>query len=246
MLKQIGRIHTYNQFLETYKWAKEVGFTNINVDLMLGLPNQTISDLKESLEAVIELDVTHISVYSLMIEEGTIIYKLLEENKIKLPNEDTERKMYWYVKNTLELNGYNHYEISNFAKKNKKSKHNMNCWNQEEYIGLGLAAHSYLDGKRFSNTNNLKQYIQNISNKNIEEIQTLADKQNEFMLLGLRKIDGIDIAKFKQKYGQNPIYLYRKKLNKLVEEGLITIDLDRIKLTNKGLDFANLVFEEFV
>lgn len=246
LLKQIGRIHTYEEFLETYNMAKEVGFENINVDLMLGLPNQTIKDLKDSLEKVIRLGATHISVYSLIVEEGTVISKLLDEEKIELPSEETEREMYWYVKNTLELNGYKHYEISNFAKENKYSKHNMNCWKQEEYIGLGVAAHSYLNDTRFSNANNIEDYINNVENKEIEEAQTLEDKQNEFMLLGLRMLNGVDIASFKQKFGQNPIYLYRDRLNKLVEDGLVVIDLNHIKLTNKGLDLANLVFEEFI
>ncbi len=246
LLKQIGRIHTYEEFLETYNMAKEVRFENINVDLMLGLPNQTIKDLKDSLEKVIRLGATHISVYSLIVEEETVISKLLDEGKIELPSEETEREMYWYVKNTLELNGYKHYEISNFAKENKYSKHNMNCWKQEEYIGLGVAAHSYLNDTRFSNGNNIEDYINNVENKEIEEIQTLGDKQNEFMLLGLRMIDGVDIASFKQKFGQNPIYLYRDRLNKLVEDGLVVVDLNHIKLTNKGLDLANLVFEEFI
>lgn len=246
LLKQIGRIHTYEEFLNTYAWAKQVGFENINVDLMLGLPNQTINDLKESLNTVIKLNATHISVYSLIVEEGTVISKLIDEEKIELPSEETEREMYWYVKNTLELNGYKHYEISNFAKENKQSKHNMNCWNQEEYIGLGVAAHSYLNDTRFSNSNNIEDYINNAENKDIEEIQSLEDRQNEFMLLGFRKIDGVDIARFKQKFGQNPIYLYKDKLNELVEEGLVVVDLNHIRLTNKGLDLANLVFEEFV
>lgn len=252
LLKQIGRIHTYEEFLKTYELAKEVGFTNINVDLMLGLPNQTIEDLKESLETVIKLDASHISVYSLIVEEGTPISKLLDDGKLKLPDEELERQMYWYVKNTLELNGYKHYEISNFAKENKESRHNMNCWNQEEYIGFGVDAHSYLNNVRYSNTANLKSYIQNIEkayfekNKNIEEVQDIKMSQNEFMMLGLRKIDGVDISKFKEKYVQNPIFLYKDKLNKLVNEGLIEVTLNNIRLTNKGLDLANLVFEEFV
>lgn len=246
LLKQIGRIHTYKEFLDTYNCAKQVGFENINVDLMLGLPNQTIKDLKDSLEKVIKLGATHISVYSLIVEEGTVIFKLLDEEKIQLPSEETEREMYWYVKNTLELNGYKHYEISNFAKENKYSKHNVNCWKQEEYIGLGVAAHSYLNDTRFSNENNIENYINNVDNKEVEEVQTMEDKQNEFMLLGLRMLNGVDIAMFKQKFGQNPIYLYRDSLSELVEEGLVVVDLNHIRLTNKGLDLANLVFEEFV
>jgi len=252
ILKLLGRIHTYEEFLNTYNLAKEVGFDNINIDLMLGLPKQSIEDLKESLNKIILLNPNHISTYSLIVEEGTNIYNQLENNELKLPDEELERNMYWYVKNTLELNGYNHYEISNFSKKGKESKHNMNCWNQKEYIGFGIAAHSYINNIRFSNTNNLEEYIKNVNNneleknKIIEEEQTVEDIKNEFMMLGFRKIEGVDITKFKEKFVDNPIFIYKEKLNKLVKEGLIEIDLNNIRLTNKGIDFANLVFEEFI
>lgn len=252
ILKKIGRIHTYQEFLEIYKLARETGFKNINIDLMIGIPGQKIGDLKNTLQDIIKLEPEHISVYSLIIEENTPIEKMLENGEIKLPDEDLERNMYWYVKNTLELNGYNHYEISNFAKLGKESRHNLNCWNQEEYIGFGVAAHSYLNGIRFSNTINVEEYIQHIENNRkeeniqIEENQSLEDKKNEFMMLGFRKIQGVDIARFKEKFIDNPIFLYRENLNKLVEEGLIEVDLNHIKLTNKGIDLANLVFEEFV
>lgn len=252
VLKKIGRIHTYQEFLEIYKLARETGFKNINIDLMIGIPGQKIGDLKNTLQDIIKLEPEHISVYSLIIEENTPIEKMLENGEIKLPDEDLERNMYWYVKNTLELNGYNHYEISNFAKLGKESRHNLNCWNQEEYIGFGVAAHSYLNGIRFSNTINVEEYIQHLENNRkeeniqIEESQSLEDKKNEFMMLGFRKIQGVDIARFKEKFIDNPIFLYREKLNKLVEEGLIEVDLNHIKLTNKGIDLANLVFEEFV
>ena len=252
ILQNIGRIHTYEDFLNTYKLAKEVGFKNINVDLMIGLPNQTIQDLKASLKKIIKLNPNHISIYSLIVEEGTIIEKLLNEGKITLPKEEQERRMYWYVKDTLELNGYHHYEISNFSKEGKESRHNLNCWNQEEYVGFGVGAHSYINNIRFSNTKSIEEYIKNITNnckeKNmiIEEKQSLQDKENEFMLLGFRKIEGIEITKFKEKFIENPIFLYKERLQKLEKEGLINIDLNNIKLTNKGLDLANIVFEEFI
>ena len=254
LLKQIGRIHTYEEFLDTYNLAKKVGFKNINIDLMLGLPNQSIEDLKESLEKIVTLNPNHISVYSLIIEEGTPISKLLEEGKIQLPEEDEERRMYWYVKNFLELNGYNHYEISNFSKKGEESKHNMNCWNQEEYVGFGVAAHSYINGVRYSNTEKIEKYIENIQRLHntketiyeIHEKQTIKDKQKEYMLLGLRKIEGVSIAKFKEKFVENPIFLFRKELDILSKENLLEIDGDKIRLTSKGLDLANQVWEEFV
>lgn len=252
LLKQIGRIHKFEDFLDTYNLAKEVGFDNINVDLMIALPKQTIEDIKKSLGEIVSLSPNHISVYSLIVEEGTLIEKQIEEGKIKLPSDEEERRMYWYVKDFLELHGYKHYEISNFSKEGKESKHNLNCWNQEEYIGFGLAAHSYIDGIRFCNTSNLEEYIDNIKNnslcrnREVEERQKKEDKEKEFMMLGFRKIEGVDISKFKEKYGENPIFLFRKELDKLVSEGLIEVDLNNIRLTNKGLDLANIVFEEFI
>ncbi len=250
LLKLIGRIHDYRQFINTYNWAIETGFTNINIDLMLGLPNQTIQDLKQSLQNVVNLkpEPKHISVYSLIVEEGTQIEKKINEGELQLPDENEERNQYNYTKNYLELNGYKHYEISNFAKKGFESKHNMNCWKQKQYIGFGLSAHSYIKGYRYSNTCNLQEYLNNNSTdvKIIHEKQNIDDMKKEYMLLGLRKIDGIKISEFKEKFGENPIYIFRKELKKLIEQKLLIIDLDDIKLTRKGLDFANLVWEEFV
>lgn len=263
ILETIGRIHNYKQFLDTYKWAKEAGFKNINVDLMLGLPGQDIETLKESLENIVNLQPmpNHISVYSLIVEEGTKIEQNINLGKLKLPDDEEERKQYHYTKNYLELNGYKHYEISNFAKPGFESKHNMNCWKQKQYVGFGVAAHSYVNGVRYANTSDLKEYL-NVnyvesendlkyrknfkSIKIIEENQNKLDMEKEFMMLGLRKLDGVSISKFEQKFGENPIYLFRNELQKLVEEDLLEVDLDDIRLTRKGLDLANLVWEEFV
>lgn len=252
LLKQIGRIHTYEEFLNCYKLVSKSKIDNINVDLMLALPNQTIEDLEESLQKVINLKPNHISLYSLILEEGTKLEKMVSENIVKLPEEDMEREMYWKTKRILEKNGYNHYEISNFAKEGYKSKHNMNCWSQKEYLGFGVAAHSYVNRKRYCNINNIEEYVSNIkkgkieNNRTVCEIQNKIDEQKEFMMLGLRKIDGIDIQEFKNKFVENPIYVFHKELEELVNEDLVEIDLDKIKLTNKGLDFANLVWEKFV
>lgn len=252
LLKKIGRIHNYEDFLTTYNLARKIGFNNINVDLMLGLPSQTLEVLQESLENVIKLKPEHISVYSLIVEGDTKIEKMLSENKIQLPEEDIERKMYWMVKEKLEEASYIHYEISNFAKKGYKSKHNWNCWKQKEYLGFGVSAHSYINNKRFCNMSLIEEYIRNIedgkidNNKKMLEEQTIEDKKKEYMLLALRKIEGVKIQEFKNLFIDDPIFLYRKELEKLVKEELIEIDGDYIKLTSKGLDFANLVWEEFV
>mgnify|MGYP001852755386 CR=1 FL=1 len=278
ILKTIGRIHNFEDFLKAYNLVVEEGFENINVDLMLGLPLQTIEDIKQSINEVLNLKLKpkHISIYSLIVEENTQLDKMLDEGKITLPNDEYERKEYAYTKNTLELNGYKHYEISNFAQEGYESKHNVNCWKQKEYIGLGVAAHSYINGIRFSNTTNLPKYLKNekfeipnekeieelkkkidkqnneyklplkIGIKTIHEIQNEEDMQNEYMILGLRMLEGVKISEFKQKFVENPIYLFRKELEKLVDEQLIEIDLDNIKLTRKGLDLANIVWKEFI
>ncbi len=256
ILKQIGRIHCYDDFLNTYKMAREVGFKNINVDVMIGLPNQKILDVKNSLEKIIKLEPeppNHISVYSLIVEENTPIEKMLESGELELPDEELERNMYWYVKNFLELNGYKHYEISNFAKLGNESKHNLDCWNQKEYVGFGVAAHSYIDDVRYGNIGNVEEYIKNCENgefgknKVIDEVENdIFSKEKEFMLIGLRKIEGVLIQDFKNKFGENPIFVFKDELKKLVDENLLIVDFDRIKLTNKGLDLANIVWKNFV
>ena len=252
LLKMLGRIHTYEEFLKCSNMARNIGFKNINVDLMLGLPSQTLDDINKSMKRIINLKPEHVSVYSLIIEDGTKLARDVENGKLILPEEEIERNMYWKVKQTLENNGYIHYEISNFAKKGYESKHNMNCWSQKEYLGFGASAHSYFKSMRYSNIEDIEEYIDNISkgkieqNKKVHEIQTVEDSKKEYMLLGLRKIDGVNITEFKNKFVDNPIYLFKKELSRLACEKLIEIDENRIKLTDKGLDLANIVWEEFV
>lgn len=252
LLKLIGRIHTFEEFLDVYGAAYEVGFKNINVDLMLALPTQTLDEIIGSVRKVVALRPEHISLYSLILEEGTLLEKKISSGELELLDERLERQMYWRTKEILEQNGYEHYEISNFAKKGYSSKHNVNCWKQNEYFGFGVAAHSYFKGKRFSREKDLNSYIKNIENKDfeknitIEEIQDREATAKEYMMLGLRKIDGISISEFERKFEINPLFYFRFEISKLEEKGLIEVDLDNIKLTKKGLDFANYVFEEFI
>lgn len=252
ILQQIGRIHTYKEFLNTYQLARQIGFENINVDLMIGLPNQTLKIVEESLDKILSLNPEHICVYSLIVEENTPLAKEIEKGKYILPAQEQERAMYWLVKDTLQKNGYNHDEISNFAKPNKESRHNVNCWKQKEYLGFGVAAHSYLKQVRYSNTENLEEYIQNIrknkmeENRTIQEVQTKQMQMQEYMLLGLRKLEGIAILEFREKFQEDPIKIYAKELKKLEQQKLISINREKIKLTNRGLDLANWVWEEFI
>ena len=252
ILKTIGRIHTYKDFLDTYNLARDLGFNNINVDLMINLPGQTMEDVKKSIRNIIALKPEHISVYSLILEENTKLYEMVNSNELTLSSDETEREMYWYIKQKLEENKYIHYEISNFAKEGYESKHNLDCWKQKEYIGVGLGASSYMDKKRYSNTDDLQEYIFNIENNKtnlnliLEEVQSEELEMNEYIMLGLRKIDGINIKDFNEKFNQNIISKYERTFERLAHEDLIQIDDKRIKLTDKGIDLANLVWEEFV
>ena len=252
LLTQLGRIHSYQEFETTYLLARKIGFNNINIDFMIGLPNQTIEDIKESLQKIKKLNPEHVSVYSLIVEENTILSKQIEEGTLKLPEENKEREMYWTVKNFLEENGYNHYEISNFAKPNRESRHNMDCWNQKEYFGFGVAAHSYVDNVRFSNITDLNSYIENYKHNEPEKNFVFHEKENyldtmkEYLLLGFRKIKGVSKKDFENKF-QLPIEsIFKLELEELKEKGLILENEDTYYLSDKGIDFANLVFEKFV
>ena len=246
ILKEIGRIHTYEEFLNNYNLARNLGFKNINVDLMLALPGETEDSIAIQVSEIINLKPEHISLYSLIVEENTKIKQMLEESKIKLPTDEEERNMYWRAKELLEENGYEHYEISNFSLPGFNSRHNMDCWNQKEYLGFGVGAHSYFNNKRFSNHKTIEEYIENYNEKEIEEIQDREAMAKEYMILGLRKIQGVVISEFERKFQINPLFYFRFEISKLVDEELIEIDLDNIKLTNKGLDLANQVWQEFI
>ena len=251
LLNDIGRIHSYEEFLSTYNLAREIGFNNINLDFIIGLPNQKDEDIDNLIKEIKRLSPEHISIYSLMIEENTKMYKDYIKNIINLPSEDIERQIYWKIKRSLENNGYIHYEISNFAKDGYESKHNLACWNQEEYIGFGVAAHSYTDGARYSNIANIDEYIDNFkNNKDIDNIifhekQNNEMKMKEYMFLGFRKIKGVNIDQFYNKFKEDVFDVFSEELSKLIKIGLIEINDNYIKLTNRGLDLANLVFEEF-
>lgn len=252
ILKKIGRIHTYSQFEDTYKFARQAGFKNINVDLMIGLPDQRIGDIEKSLKTLVNIKPEHLSIYSLILEKDTKLYNMVTEKKVDLMSDALEREMYWYVRNTLDKYNYVQYEISNYSMPGYESKHNLNCWNQNEYLGIGAGASSFIDDIRYSNIQNIEQYIDNIKrdsySKNIvlEETLTYEGKMDEYMMLGLRKIEGVNIVEFERIFNQNPIVRYCKDLEKLQKNGLITIIDDNIKLTNRGIDFANIVWEHFV
>ena len=190
--------------------------------------------------------------YSLIVEDGTVIDRLIKDKKVILPDDELERLMYWKVKNILHEHGYIHYEISNFSKPNMYSRHNVDCWKQKEYIGVGLSAHSFLNNVRYSNICNLEEYLYNIKAKRFDLNKVVNEKLNnktrmdEFMILGLRMITGVNVKEFEKKFGVDCQKRYCKQLEKLNKMELIDSNGDVIKLTNKGVNFANLVWEEFV
>ncbi len=250
LLKGLGRIHNYKTFKENFLLAKKVGFNNINVDLMFGLPNQRLNEWEETLREIISLDPAHISAYSLIIEEGTAFYNLYENDKLKLPTEEEERKMYHLAKKILEENGFNQYEISNYAKEGKECRHNLAYWNMDNWIGVGSAAASYINGKRIKNISSVEKYINSINEKGeaVEEIinNSKNDNMEEFMFMGLRKINGIDENEFKNRFSMNINDVYGEILNKYTGEGLLIRESGRIFLSEKGIEISNIIMADFL
>lgn len=250
LLKGLGRIHNYKTFKENFLLAKKVGFNNINVDLMFGLPNQRLNEWEETLREVISLEPAHISAYSLIIEEGTAFYNLYENDKLKLPTEEEERKMYHLAKKILEENGFNQYEISNYAKEGKECRHNLAYWNMDNWIGVGSAAASYINGKRIKNISSVEKYINSINEKGeaVEEIinNSKNDNMEEFMFMGLRKINGIDENEFKKRFSMNINDVYGEILNKYIGEGLLIRESGRIFLSEKGIEISNIIMADFL
>ena len=250
LLKGLGRIHNYKTFKENFLLAKKVGFNNINVDLMFGLPNQRLNEWEETLREIISLEPAHISAYSLIIEEGTAFYNLYENDKLKLPTEEEERKMYHLAKKILEENGFNQYEISNYAKEGKECRHNLSYWNMDNWIGVGSAAASYINGKRIKNISSVEEYINSINEKGeaVEEIinNSKNDNMEEFMFMGLRKINGIDENEFKNRFSMNINDVYGEILNKYIDEGLLIRESGRIFLSEKGIEISNIIMADFL
>lgn len=250
LLRGLGRIHNYKTFKENFLLAKKVGFNNINVDLMFGLPNQSLNEWEETLREIISLEPAHISAYSLIIEEGTAFYNLYENDKLKLPTEEEERKMYHLAKKILEENGFNQYEISNYAKEGKECRHNLAYWNMDNWIGVGSAAASYINGKRIKNISSVEEYINSIKDKGeaVEEIinNSKNDNMEEFMFMGLRKINGIDENEFKNRFSMNINDVYGEILNKYIGEGLLIRESGRIFLSEKGIEISNVIMADFL
>ncbi|WP_428909181.1 radical SAM family heme chaperone HemW [Niallia sp. Krafla_26] len=250
LLKKIGRTHNPDDVYESIAKAKKVGFQNINIDLMYSLPNQSIDQLKQTLQRSFALEVTHFSAYSLIIEPKTIFYQLMNKGKLQIPNEDEEAEMYHLLMNEMEKHGYHQYEISNFAKSGYESLHNLTYWNNDEYYGFGAGAHCYVNGVRSSNYGPIKKYINPLESGElpIMDAHVLSEKEKweEEMFLGLRKVKGVSIERFITKFGKSPLDIFQQKLKELKEKGLLTIENGYIFLTRHGRFLGNEAFEAFL
>ena len=249
-LKSIGRIHTYNEFEKNYKEAVEVGFENINVDLMYALPNQKFKEWKESLQKIVALNPSHISAYSLILEEGTKLYDMYENNEFEMIDENTDMQMYNYTINYLKENGYNQYEISNYAKEGLECKHNIIYWKCDHYIGIGPGASGYLNNYRYNNVEDLQDYHEklNKNEKPIENIEKLSleDEIQEKIFMGLRMNEGIKFEDFKKQFNIDFKEKYGNKIKELKEKGLINESIAGFSLTQRGREISNSVFVEFI
>lgn len=250
LLKKIGRVHRGKDIIHSIEIANYVGFQNINVDLMYALPGQTLPDLEKTLKQAFSLNIHHFSCYSLIVEPKTIFYQLMQKDRLSLPGEDIEADMYETVIEEMNNHGYFQYEISNFSRKGFESKHNLTYWNNEEYYGFGAGAHSYVERVRRMNVGPVNQYIKELKKGQlpIREENKLSRKEQieEQMFLGLRKLEGVSINHFIEKFHENPLDLYHVPIKRLVQNQLISIENGFIKLTKKGLFLGNEVFEEFL
>ena len=254
ILRNIGRLHTFNDFKEVLKNANAVGFKNISVDLIYPLPGLNLSGFKETLNSMIKLkdefNIKHISVYNLEVHENTRLDFLLKEGFVSLCNEDEEYKMREELNKRLQDNGFVKYEISNYAYPGFESKHNLCYWNQEKYIGFGVNASSFFNLKRYRNTSNIDKYIDGIkNNKNIvvetEELDKLS-LMKEYIILKLRLSKGVEISEFKQEFGTDIFDIFNTEFNSLKKDNLVNITSKNISLTNRGEEVANIVWEMFV
>ncbi|MGG0657568.1 radical SAM family heme chaperone HemW [Rummeliibacillus pycnus] len=250
LLKKLGRTHSNEHVFNTIEEAKKTGFENISIDLMYGLPGQTMQQWKETLNIAFSLQLPHYSAYSLIVEPKTIFYNLMAKRKLRLPGEDLEAEMYDVLMQQMELHGLHQYEISNFSKEGYSSIHNRIYWDNDEYAGFGAGAHGYIKGTRYSNHGPLKKYMSAITNgeKPFHEthIETKQERIEEELFLGLRKTAGVSKKYFYEKFNCTIESVYEKQLQDLLEKGLIAMEEDYIKLTRNGRFVGNEVFEEFL
>lgn len=249
-LKLINRSHNKNDYIKAIDEIKSVGITNINTDCLIGLPRQRQSDVRKTLGLVMKLGCTHISVYSLILEEETTLYEMVSSGQVKLPKEEKVLGMYNFTNKFLKENGYNRYEVSNFAKENYECKHNLNTWNMHEYIGFGVSANGYYKGKRYSNVDTIEEYVKLVSlgKKPIsqEEKNTLQETFEEAIMLGLRTKFGINLKDIILKFNIDLLSIKKKEIDMFIKNNLIKIDKDFMIVTDIGMSVLNKIILEMV
>ncbi len=248
LLRRIGRVHTAEQARKGFWTLREAGFTNVSMDLMMGLPEQSFGDWMQTLTEAVSLGAEHLSCYSLLLEEGTPFYEAEREGRLALPDEETERAMYHAALRFLREKGYEQYEISNFAIPGRRCLHNLGYWERVPYLGLGLGASSLLGNVRYRNQTDLAAYLREAPETHRIEEERLSrdDQMSEFMILGLRKTEGIRKDAFRTLFSREAEDVYGDGLRKLVSENLLREDAAGYRLTEYGLDLANFVFREFI
>lgn len=243
--KMLGRIHNYQDFLDSYALARRCGIKNINVDLMYGIPEQTMESFEQTLSAVCALSPEHVSLYGLILEEGTLFYKM--KDKLPIPSEDCECDMYYLAARVMSEHGYSHYEISNYAKPNYECRHNLKYWRCEEYIGVGLSAYSYFDGKRFGNTDDPSVYLSDkCTDYQYSEDVDLATEKYEYVMLRLRLAEGFSLEEYKRKFGEDFSVGRLELIKKMSDAGYLEINQGRITLTEKGFYISNSILTELI
>lgn len=249
-LRTLGRLHTYEEFLESYEAARKAGFDNISIDLISSIPGQTTEDWKNELAKAVQTAPEHISVYQLILEEGTPFYEKYAEHTDLLPDEESSREMYLWTGEYLKQQGYEQYEISNYAKPGKESRHNLKYWERGDYLGLGLGAASMVRNIRMNNTKDMKTYLERCGQPKTmrEDVNFLEEprQMEEFMFLGLRKTGGVSRKEFKRIFGRELDMVYEKAIYKGLENGMLKEHKDRIYLSQEGVLVSNAVLAEFL
>ena len=249
MLKKIGRSHQEQDIYDNIRHLKQAGFDNISIDLIYALPGQTMEQVKENVAKAIDLDIPHMSLYSLILENHTVFMNRMRRGKLPLPKEELEAEMFEYIIEELEKAGFEHYEISNFSKPGFESRHNLVYWDNAEYYGLGAGASGYVDGIRYKNHGPIRHYLEAVEAgkaRITEEHLTLEEKMEEELFLGLRKKTGVSKARFEEKFGVSFDQRYGQVVASLTEQGLLVPDDKQVRMTKRGLFLGDTVAEKFI
>lgn len=249
MLKKIGRSHLEKDIYENIDRLKLAGFDNISIDLIYALPGQTMDQVKDNVAKAIALDIPHMSLYSLILENHTVFMNRMRRGKLPLPKEEVEAEMFEYIIAELERAGFEHYEISNFSKPGFESRHNLMYWDNAEYYGIGAGASGYVNGVRYKNHGPIRHYLKAVEEGNArinEEHLSLREQMEEEMFLGLRKKTGVSKARFEEKFGTSFDNLYGQVVRDLCHQGLLQVEGQQIRMTKKGLFLGDTVAERFI